>query len=83
MNARNSFAELKRRNVSESSADDLAGGTKQRPPDRLGVVPMSEFRIQRSVKLWREVLLECNASSHRFEARSLEVFHNRVLTTDL
>ena len=38
MNARNFFAELKRRNVSESRANDLAGGTKQRPPDRLGVV---------------------------------------------
>jgi hypothetical protein len=35
MNARNFLAEVKRRNVSESRADDLAGGTKQRPPDRL------------------------------------------------
>jgi hypothetical protein len=40
MNARNFFAELKRRNVSESRADDLAGGTKQRPPDWLGVGPL-------------------------------------------
>jgi hypothetical protein len=29
MNNRNFFAELKRRNVSESRADELAGGTKQ------------------------------------------------------
>ena len=37
MNARNFLAELKRRNVSESRAHELAGRTKQRPPDRVGV----------------------------------------------
>jgi len=37
MNARKFFAELKRRNVSESRADDLAGRTEQRMPDWLGL----------------------------------------------
>jgi hypothetical protein len=37
MNARNFFAELKRRDVSESRAHELAGRTKQGTPDRLGV----------------------------------------------
>jgi hypothetical protein len=36
--------------------------------------PSSEFRGQ----FWREALLECNASSHQFETRGLEVLHNRV-----
>ena len=73
MNARNFFAELKRRNVSESRADELAGGTKQRPPNRLGIVQKSEVSLG-----FAEALLECNASSHRFETRGLEAFHNRV-----
>ena len=37
MNARNFFAELKGRNVSESRAHELARRTKQRAPDRVGV----------------------------------------------
>jgi hypothetical protein len=45
MNARNFFAEVKRRNVSESRADDLAGGTKQRPP---AIGNRSDVRVQNS-----------------------------------
>jgi hypothetical protein len=48
MNARNFFAELKRRNVSESRAHELARRTKQRTPDRLGIAQKSEVRSQRS-----------------------------------
>jgi hypothetical protein len=36
MNARNFFADLKRRNVSESHAHELAGRTKQGTPNRVG-----------------------------------------------
>jgi hypothetical protein len=34
----------------------LAGGPKQRPPDRLGVAQTSEFRSQRSVIFARSAL---------------------------
>jgi hypothetical protein len=37
MNLRNLFAELTRRNVSESRAHELAGRTEQSTADRLGV----------------------------------------------
>jgi hypothetical protein len=46
MELRNFFAELKRRNISENRANDLALRTKQRPQDRLGIAQTSQFKVR-------------------------------------
>jgi hypothetical protein len=58
MNARNFVAELKRRNVSESRADELARGTEQRPPDRVGVACARSGGFPAAGATWKSPFLD-------------------------
>ena len=83
MNARNFFAELKRRNVSESRADDLAAEqNKGRQIDWESFrCPSSEFRGQFSFgakRFWSAMRLRIN-----LKHAVLRCYTTAFLTTDL
>ena len=76
------FAELKRCNVSENRANELAGRTKQRPPDRLvGREPLgapNALRLQLRLKL-RAGAMESDEASVLDEASEKPV-HDKIDT---